>query len=104
MYVPLQRAGTLYKACCPFHNEKTPSFIVYERTESFYCFGCGAGGDVVSFVMKADNLDYASAIETLAKRAGLSVPYDNEYKRESADKRKRTLEANREAAKFFHSQ
>ena len=103
-YVPLQRAGTLYKACCPFHNEKTPSFIVYERTESFYCFGCGAGGDVVSFVMKADNLDYASAIETLAKRAGLSVPYDNEYKRELADKRKRTLEANREAAKFFHSQ
>ena len=103
-YVPLQRAGTLYKACCPFHNEKTPSFIVYERTESFYCYGCGAGGDVVSFVMKADNLDYASAIESLAKRAGLTVPYDNTYNRENADKRKRTLEANREAAKFFHSQ
>ena len=107
-YVPLKRSGNLYKACCPFHNEKTPSFSVYTggsgSDEHFYCYGCGAGGDVVSFVMKADNLDYASAIETLAKRAGLSVPYDNEYKRESADKRKRTLEANREAAKFFHSQ
>ncbi len=103
-YVHLQRAGSLYKACCPFHNEKTPSFIVYERTESFYCFGCGAGGDVVSFVMKADNVDYVSAVEILAKRSGLTMPVDSGYNREAADKRKRTLEANREAAKFFHSQ
>ena len=106
-YVTLKRAGNLYKACCPFHNEKTPSFCVYANgsgsDEHFYCYGCGAGGDVISFVMKADNVDYASAIELLAKRAGLSMPADN-YNREAADKRKRTLEANREAAKFFHTQ
>ena len=102
-YVPLKRAGTLYTACCPFHNEKTPSFMVYERTESFYCFGCGAGGDVVSFVMKADNIDYPSAIEQLAQRAGLTVP-DDGYNREASDKRRRILDANREAAKYFNTQ
>ncbi|MBQ7699726.1 MAG: DNA primase [Clostridia bacterium] len=102
-YVPLKRAGNLYTACCPFHNEKTPSFTVYERTESFYCFGCGVGGDVVSFVMKADNIDYGSAIEQLAQRAGLTVP-DNGYDRESSDRRRRILDANREAAKYFHNQ
>lgn len=102
-YVPLKRAGNLYTACCPFHNEKTPSFMVYERTESFYCFGCGAGGDVVSFVMKADNIDYASAVEQLALRAGLTVP-DNGYNREASDKRRRILDANKEAARYFHTQ
>ena len=102
-YVPLKRAGSLYKACCPFHNEKTPSFTVYERSESFYCFGCGAGGDVVSFIMKADNVDYATAIELLAKRAGLTVP-ESGYNKETADKRRRILDANREAAKYFHTQ
>ena len=105
-YVPLKRAGNLYKACCPFHNEKTPSFCVYGNggDEHFYCYGCGAGGDVITFVMKADNVDYASAVELLAKRAGLTMPADSGYNREAADKRRRTLDANREAAKFFHAQ
>ena len=102
-YVPLKRAGNLYTCCCPFHNEKTPSFMVYERTESFYCFGCGAGGDVVSFVMKAENIDYASAVEQLAQRAGLTVP-DNGYNREASDKRRRILDINKEAARYFHTQ
>ena len=106
-YVPLKRAGNLYKACCPFHNEKTPSFVVYSNgtgnDEHFYCYGCGAGGDVITFVMKADNLDYASAVEALAKRAGLSVPADS-YNKEAADKRRRLLEINREAARFFSTQ
>ena len=101
-YIPLKRAGNLYKACCPFHNEKTPSFTVYERTESFYCFGCGAGGDVVTFIMRADNVDYGSAIELLAKRAGLTVPTDG-YNKDAADKRRRILDINRESARFFHS-
>ncbi len=104
-YVPLKRAGNLYKACCPFHNEKTPSFCVYanQGDEHFYCYGCGAGGDVVSFVMKAENVDYVTAIENLAKRAGMTMPVDG-YNRQDADKRRRILDANREAAKFFHSQ
>lgn len=103
-YVQLRRAGSLYKACCPFHNEKTPSFCVYTgNDEHFYCYGCGAGGDVITFVMKADNLDYPSAVESLAKRAGLTVPADG-YNKEAADKRKRLLELNREAAKFFSTQ
>ena len=102
-YVPLKRAGNLYTACCPFHNEKTPSFMVYERTESFYCFGCGAGGDVVTFVMKADNIDYGAAVEQLAQRAGLTVP-DSGYNKEAKDKRRRILDANREAARYFHNQ
>ena len=106
-YVPLKREGNLYKACCPFHNEKTPSFVVYSNgtgnDEHFYCYGCGAGGDVITFVMKADNLDYASAVEALARRAGLSVPADS-YNKEAADKRRRLLEINREAARFFSTQ
>ncbi len=103
-YVPLKRAGNLYKACCPFHNEKTPSFSVYTgNDEHFYCYGCGAGGDVITFVMKAENTDYPSAVELLARRANLTVPNDG-YNREASDKRKRTLDANREAARFFHSQ
>lgn len=102
-YVPLKRAGNLYTACCPFHNEKTPSFMVYERTESFYCFGCGAGGDVVSFVMKADNVDYGSAVEILAARSGMTVPVDA-YNKAASDKRRRILDANKEAAKYFHKQ
>lgn len=73
-YVTLKRAGSNLKGLCPFHSEKTPSFTVYPVTQSFYCFGCGAAGDVISFVMRAENLDYVSAIETLAKRAGIDLP------------------------------
>ena len=61
-YVTLKRAGSNYNGLCPFHSEKTPSFTVFPDSESFYCFGCGAGGDCVTFVMKNDNLDYPSAV------------------------------------------
>ena len=67
-YVTLKRAGSNYNGLCPFHSEKSPSFTVFPATRSFYCFGCGAGGDVISFVMKAENLDYPSAVELLAQR------------------------------------
>ena len=73
-YVTLKRAGSNCKGLCPFHSEKTPSFTVYNSTQSFYCFGCGAGGDVINFIMRIENLDYVSAVETLAKRAGITLP------------------------------
>ena len=102
-YVSLRRAGSNHVACCPFHNEKTPSFTVFERSESFYCFGCGAGGDVITFIMKAENLDYPSAVEFLAKRAGLTVPQDG-YDKGALTKKRKTLDINKEAAKYFHEQ
>ena len=73
-YVNLKRAGRLYKGLCPFHGEKTPSFTVYPDTQSFYCFGCGVGGDVVSFIRKAENLDYTEAVKLLADRSGMAMP------------------------------
>lgn len=103
-YVPLKRAGSNYSGHCPFHSERTPSFTVFPATRSFYCFGCGAGGDVVTFIMKRENLDYVSALEYLASRVGIEIPKD--YKREEesgAVKRERILAMNRDAARFFHA-
>ena len=100
-YVSLKRAGSNLKGLCPFHSEKTPSFTVYPETQSFYCFGCGAGGDVINFVMRTENLDYRAAIETLAKRAGITLPDDGEFRREDGVTRTRVLEMNLEAAKFY---
>ena len=75
-YVTLKRAGSNFSGLCPFHNEKTPSFTVFPATKSFYCFGCGAGGDVISFVMREENLDYVGALEFLAARAGIDIQKD----------------------------
>lgn len=99
-YVPLKRAGRTAKALCPFHSEKTPSFVVYPENQSFYCFGCGKGGDVIRFVMEAEHLDYPEAVRFLASRAGMTVPEDGD---DGASVRKmRVYEINREAARFFH--
>ena len=62
-YVNLKRAGSNYQGLCPFHNEKTPSFTVFSATQSFHCFGCGAGGDAISFVMRSENLEYVPAVD-----------------------------------------
>ena len=103
-YVPLKRAGSNYSGHCPFHSERTPSFTVFPATRSFYCFGCGAGGDVVTFIMKRENLDYVSALELLAARAGIEIPKDDRRERDSgAVKRERILSMNRDAARFFHA-
>ena len=103
-YVPLRRRGKTEVGLCPFHGEKTPSFTVYPETDSFYCFGCGAGGDVISFIKRMENLDYIDAVRFLAERSGLQMP---EYKYDSAaanrDLKLKILEANREAARFFNS-
>lgn len=101
-YVNLSKRGRLVKGLCPFHNEKTPSFTVYPDSQSFYCFGCGAGGDAITFVRRIENLDYIEAVKALAERAGMQMPEDG-YDDTLAKHRQRILAANREAAKFFHS-
>ncbi len=99
-YVTLKKAGSNLNGLCPFHSEKTPSFTVFPATKTFYCFGCGVGGDVVTFIMKAENLDYPSALEFLAKRVGITIPENDNGDRV---RRMRILEMNRAAAKYFHS-
>ncbi len=101
-YVNLSKRGRLVKGLCPFHNEKTPSFTIYTDSQSFYCFGCGAGGDAITFVRRIENLDYVEAVKVLAERAGMKMPEDG-YDDSLAKHRQRILAANREAAKFFHS-
>ena len=100
-YVTLKRAGSNLNGLCPFHNEKSPSFTVFPATRSFYCFGCGAGGDVISFIMREENLDYVDALEFLADRAGISIPKDNSTAPDMGIPRKRVYEMNLAAAKFF---
>lgn len=101
-YVTLKRRGATLTGLCPFHNEKTPSFTVYPATQSFYCFGCGAGGDAITFVKKIENLDYLDAVKTLAQRAGLQMPQEG-FDDSLSKRRRRILEMNREAARFYHS-
>ena len=101
-YVTLKRRGATLVGLCPFHNEKTPSFTVYPATQSFYCFGCGAGGDAITFLKKIENLDYLDAVKTLAQRAGLQIPQEGSDDSLSK-RRRRILEMNREAARFYHS-
>ena len=102
-YVPLKRTGRNLKGLCPFHSEKTPSFTVYPENQSFYCFGCGAGGDVVTFIRKIENLEYVEALRFLAQRAGMTLP---EEARDDGTALLRTkiLEINRESARFFFDQ
>lgn len=100
-YVTLKRAGSNLNGLCPFHNEKTPSFTVFPATKSFYCFGCGAGGDVISFIMREENLDYVGALEFLAARAGITIPQENEVGKKDTIPRKRIYEMNLAAARFF---
>ena len=102
-YVDLKRAGSNLTGRCPFHSERTPSFVVFPE-KNFYCFGCGAGGDVITFIMRIENVDYPTAIAQLADRAGIAVPEQEKtkYSRPEALSRERNFEMNREAARFFH--
>ena len=103
-YVPLRRAGRNLKGLCPFHSERTPSFTVYPENQSFYCFGCGVGGDVIHFIMRMENLDYISAVEYLADKAGIPLPSHNgELERDTGVSRKRILAMNVEAARYYRS-
>lgn len=100
-YVPLKRAGSVLSGSCPFHSERTPSFTVFPNTRSYYCFGCGAGGNVVNFAMSINSLDYVEALRLLAKEAGINIPESYEEKT-SGVRKARIYEANKEAARFFH--
>ncbi len=102
-YVNLKKAGRNLVGLCPFHNEKTPSFSVSAANGFFHCFGCGVGGDVITFIKRIENLDYVDAVKFLAQRAGMTVPEDNRNDGLS-NLRNRIYEANREAARFYHKQ
>ena len=101
-YVTLKRAGSNYSGLCPFHSEKSPSFTVFPASQSFYCFGCGAGGDVVTFIRREENLEYVEAIEWLGKRVGVEIPRDSRDERTRGGMtRQRVFDMNLAAAKFF---
>lgn len=101
-YVALKRRGKNLVGLCPFHNEKTPSFTVYPENGSFYCFGCGVGGDVFSFVKLIENLDYVDAIRFLADKSGIVIN-ENDYDNSMQNLKNNIFEINRETAKFFHN-
>ena len=101
-YVTLKQNGANYVACCPFHSEKTPSFTVFRDSKSYYCFGCGAGGDVITFMMTAENIDYITAVTKLADIAKIPIPEDDGEYRDKMLRQKRIYELNREAALYFH--
>ena len=102
-YVTLRRRGRNQVGLCPFHNEDTPSFTVYPDSESFYCFGCQVGGDVINFIRRIENLDYIDAVRFLAQRAGMNMPSDDTYDSSMRNLRMRIYEANREAARYFYA-
>ena len=103
-YVSLKRAGSNLKGLCPFHSEKSPSFTVYPNDNSFYCFGCGAGGDAITFIRKKENLDYPDAVEFLANRAGITIVRDERQGYKSAPRfdRAKMFKMNVDAAKYYH--
>ncbi len=100
-YVKLTRKGKNLVGLCPFHSEKTGSFYIYPQTQSFYCFGCGAGGDTITFLRRIENLEYVEAVKLLAQKAGVAVPEDS-MDDSAARLKARTLEINRETARFYH--
>lgn len=101
--IQLTKRGGNYVGCCPFHNEKTPSFTIYPKNNSFYCFGCGEGGDVIAFVRKLDNLTYPEAVQRLAERAGMQVStQDVSASQAERELQNRIRECNREAARYYY--
>lgn len=98
-HVQLKRNGRIYKGLCPFHSERTPSFTVYPETQSYYCFGCGAGGDIITFTKEINGLTYIEAVKTLAQQSGMPLPDEDD----KASKLKgRILEMNKLAARYYH--
>ena len=102
-YVAFKRRGRNLVGLCPFHGEKTASFNLYPETNSFYCFGCGAGGDVITFIKRIENLDYIDAVKFLADRSGMKMPEQKNENDQVSRLRLRILEANREAARIYHA-
>lgn len=103
-YVKLQKKGSVYFGLCPFHSEKSPSFAVTPSRQMYYCFGCGAGGNVITFLMEYENFSFVESMQALAKRAGVALPereYSAQMKRE-ADRRQQLLDVNKEAGKYYY--
>lgn len=105
-YVRLQKKGSTHFGLCPFHNEKTPSFSVSQNKQIYHCFGCGAGGNVITFLMQYENYTFPEALQALAQRAGITLPKQemSARARQEADRRTRILEVNKAAAKYFYAQ
>ncbi len=105
-YVRLQKKGSTHFGLCPFHNEKTPSFSVSRNKQMYYCFGCGAGGNAITFLMQYENYTFQEALQTLAQRAGIELPKQemSGRARQEADRRMRVLEANKAAGRYFYAQ
>ncbi len=103
-YVRLQRKGSNHFGLCPFHNEKSPSFSVSQSKQMYYCFGCGAGGNVFTFLMEYENFTFQEAMETLAQRAGIRLPQKEmtAQQRQESDYRSKLMEVNREAGKYYY--
>ena len=99
-HVHLKRHGRIYKGLCPFHSEKTPSFTVYPDTQSYYCFGCGAGGDVISFTKEINGFTYVEAVKMLAQQSGMPLPDEDD---KLSRLKSRIYEMNRLAARYFHA-
>ncbi len=104
--VPLKRSGSNYKACCPFHDEKTPSFNVNEPKQYYYCFGCGASGNVITFLMEYERLEFPEAVEVLAQIEGVEVPYERSqnYSPERAERQKNLQQVTAMADAFYRNQ
>lgn len=101
-YIPLKRSGTHFKAPCPFHHEKTPSFMVNRERQLYRCFGCGESGDIFAFVMKQENIDFATALQLLADKAGVTLPEKTTSRRSSGIKKTDLYEVNNIATRYFH--
>ena len=101
-YFPLKRAGANFRALCPFHKEKTPSFNVNPQKQIWHCFGCGAGGDVFTFVMKYENLDFVGSVRRLAERAGIKLEFEERADEPGRDLKESLLKLHELAANFFH--
>lgn len=104
-YVTLERKGSNYWACCPFHHEKTPSFSVNSLDQYYHCFGCGASGDVITFIREIESVDFVDAVKILAERAKISMPdvnFDSEKTLEQKRKRDQVLKILNECAHFYY--
>src|SRR5262245_27401962 len=100
-YVALKGAGNAYKALCPFHSEKTPSFSVHREKQLFHCFGCGEGGDIFAFVMKIEAVGFPDAVRIVAEKCGVPVPTNFGAEDKKAEERKALIELHERAAAFY---
>ena len=101
-YIPLKKAGRNYKALCPFHTEKSPSFVVNPDKQIYHCFGCAEGGNAINFVMKQDRLEFPAAVRKMADRAGISIPEADNINPKTRDLKQSICQANELATEFYH--